>query len=126
MTKEQKMETTAVIGASPIQDRDANKAMRLLADHNHRVIPVAPRYETIEGRKVYPSLAQISETIDTVTLYVGPARQAAVIREIIQTAPRRVIFNPGTENPEAYAPLKAAGIEVVEACTLVLLKTNQY
>jgi predicted CoA-binding protein len=126
MTKEQKMETTAVIGASPIQDRYANKAMRLLADHNHRVIPVAPKHETIEGRKVYPSLAQIPETIDTVTLYVGPARQAAVIQEIIQTAPRRVIFNPGTENPEAYAPLKAAGIEVVEACTLVLLKTNQY
>ena len=120
------MENVAVIGASPREDRYANKAMRMLADHDHTPIPVAPKYETIEGRKVYPSLAQIPEKIDTVTLYVGPARQEEIIKEIIQTAPGRVIFNPGTENPEAYAPLRAAGIEVVEACTLVLLKTNQY
>lgn len=120
------METVAVIGASPNQDRYANKAIRLLVDHGHTVIPVAPRYETIEGRKVYPSLAQISGKIDTVTLYVGPARQDGIIQEIIQTAPRRVIFNPDTENPTAYDKLKAAGIEVIEACTLVLLKTNQY
>jgi hypothetical protein len=126
MTKERKMETVAVIGASPNQDRYANKAMRLLADHDHTPIPVAPKHETIEGRKVYPSLADISEKIDTVTLYLGPARQEEVIKQIIQAAPRRVIFNPDTENPGAYAPLKAAGIEVIEACTLVLLKTNQY
>ena len=126
MTKERKMETVAVIGASPNQDRYANKAMRLLADHDHTPIPVAPKHETIEGRKVYPSLADIPDRIDTVTLYLGPARQKEVIKQIIQAAPRRVIFNPDTENPGAYTQLKAAGIEVVEACTLVLLKTNQY
>jgi predicted CoA-binding protein len=126
MPKEKRMKTTAVIGASPLQDRYANKAMRLLADHGHTVIPVAPRYDTLEGRKVYPCLTQIPEKIDTVTLYVGPARQETMIEEIIQTAPGRVIFNPGTENPAAYDKLKAAGIEVLEACTLVLLKTNQY
>ena len=126
MTKERKMETVAVIGASPRQDRYANKAMRLLADHDHTPIPVVPKHKTIEGRKVYPRLAEIPEKIDTVTLYVGPARQEKIIKEIIQTTPGRVIFNPGTENPKAYAPLRAAGIEVVEACTLVLLKTNQY
>ena len=120
------METVAVIGASPNQDRYANKAMRLLAGHGHTPVPVAPTHETIEGRKVYPSLAEVPEKIDTVTLYVAPARQSDIIEQIIQAAPRRVIFNPNTENPGAYAQLKAVGIEVTEACTLVLLKTNQY
>ncbi len=59
-------------------------------------------------------------------MYVGPARQEGIIGDIVKLAPRRVIFNPDTENKEVYKQLKQAGIEVVEACTLVLLKTNQY
>jgi hypothetical protein len=59
-------------------------------------------------------------------MYVSPARQDAIIKDIIKLTPRRVIFNPDTENKAAYGPLKQAGIEVIEACTLVLLKTNQY
>ncbi len=120
------METVAVIGASPSQERYANKAMRLLSANGHNPIPVAPKHETIEGKQVYSSLAEVPVKIDTVTLYVGPARQEKIIQEIIQAAPRRVIFNPNTENPSAYAQLKAADIQVTEACTLVLLKTNQY
>ena len=68
----------------------------------------------------------IPEKIDTVTLYVGAAKQDAIIKDIVELAPRRVVFNPNTENKVAYDQLKTAGIEVVEACTLVLLKTNQY
>ncbi len=120
------MENVAVIGASPREDRYANKAMRLLSGNGHNPIPVAPKHETIEGKQVYPSLAEVPDKIDTVTIYVGPSRQDDIIRDIIQASPRRVIFNPDTENPGAYAQLKAAGIEVTEACTLVLLKTNQY
>jgi predicted CoA-binding protein len=120
------MENVAIIGASPLEDRFSNKAMRLLAAHNHNPIPVAPKHETIEGKKVYHSLADVPDKIDTVTMYVGPSRQEKIIQEIIQAAPRRVIFNPDTENKPAYEQLKAAGIEVKEACTLVLLKTNQY
>ena len=120
------METVAVIGASPLKERYANKAMQLLSANGHNPIPVAPKHETIEGRQVYRSLAEIPGKIDTVTLYVAPARQGDIIKEIIQAAPRRVIFNPDTENPSAYARIKAAGIDVTEACTLVLLKTNQY
>jgi hypothetical protein len=124
--QEKKMETVAVIGASPLEDRYANKAMRLLTANGHIPIPVAPKHDTIEGKKVYHTLTEVPEKIDTVTLYVGPARQEEVIKQIIQAGPRRVIFNPGTENPEAYPQLKAAGIDVTIACTLVLLKTNQY
>ena len=120
------MENVAVIGASPLEDRYANKAMRLLSANGHNPIPVAPKHETIEGKQVYQSLADVPGKIDTVTMYVGPARQEEIIRDIIQASPQRVIFNPDTENPPAYAKLKAAGIQVTEACTLVLLKTNQY
>jgi predicted CoA-binding protein len=126
MTKERKMENVAVIGASPSKDRYSNKAMRLLSANGHNPIPVAPKHETIEGKQVYSSLAEVPDKIDTVTLYVAPARQENIIKEIIQAAPQRVIFNPDTENPQVYDQLKTAGIKVTEACTLVLLNTNQY
>lgn len=120
------MENVAVIGASPREDRYSNKAMRMLAEYRHNPIPVAPGYDEIEGKKVYQRLQDIPEKIDTVTLYLGPARQEDVIQDIIRLAPKRVIFNPDTENKEAAEQLQKAGIKVVEACTLVLLRTNQY
>lgn len=120
------MENVAVIGASRKPERYSNKAIRMLAEYGHNAIPVAPADTEIEGRKAYPKLADIPETIDTVTMYVGPARQTDLIAEIIALAPRRVIFNPGTENPEAYPRLEAAGIETIEACTLVLLRSHQF
>lgn len=120
------MENVAVIGASPKPDRYSNKAIRLLAEYHHNPIPVAPKHEEIEGKKVFASLEEIPEKIDTVTIYLGPARQNAIIQEIINVAPKRVIFNPDTENKAVYGQLEQAGIKVVEACTLVLLRTNQY
>lgn len=120
------MENVAVIGASPKEDRYSNKAIRLLTQYHHNPVPVAPKYEKIEGKKVYQHLEDIPEKIDTVTLYLGPARQEDILKDIVKLAPKRVIFNPGTENKPAYEPLKKAGIEVIEACTLVLLKTNQF
>ncbi len=120
------MENVAVIGASPKPDRYSNKAIRLLKEYRHNPVPVAPKHEEIEGEKVYRKLEDIPEKIDTVTLYLSPPRQEAIIRDIIKLSPRRVIFNPDTENKGVYDQLKKAGIEVVEACTLVLLRTNQY
>ncbi|MFH2093879.1 MAG: CoA-binding protein [Pseudomonadota bacterium] len=120
------METVAVIGASPKPDRYSNKAIRMLIEYGHTPIPVAPKYETIEELPVYQSLDQIPEKVDTITIYLGPARQESIVRDIIALAPKRVIFNPDTENPAARAQLESAGITVVEACTLVLLKTNQF
>lgn len=121
------MENVAVIGASPKEDRYSNKAIRLLAEYNHNPIPVAPKHKIIEGRKVYQGLDEIKENLDTVTLYLGPKRQnEELVQQIIKATPKRVIFNPDTENKGTADKLKAAGIEVVEACTLVMLKTNQY
>lgn len=120
------MEKVAVIGASPKKDRYSNKAVNMLGDYGHTPIPIAPKHETIEGLKVYRSLYDLPEKPDTVTLYLGPARQDQVIDDIISIKPNRVIFNPDTENINAKEKLTSAGIDVVEACTLVLLRTNQF
>nr|WP_320191082.1 CoA-binding protein [uncultured Desulfobacter sp.] len=123
---EEKKETVAVVGASPLKDRYSNKAQAMLEEYGHTPVPVAPKHETIEGKTVYHALSDIPQPIDTVTMYLGPARQDKVIEQILNIKPRRVIFNPGTENPQAYERLKSAEIKVQEACTLVLLKTDQY
>lgn len=120
------MEKVAVIGASPKKDRYSNKAIKMLSAYHHTPIPVAPNHKTIEGLEVHETLKSITEDLDTITMYLGPARQKNVIKDIIDKAPKRVIFNPGTENPEAKEKLEANNIQVVEACTLVMLKTNQY
>jgi len=120
------METIAVVGVSPLEERYSNKTIKMLEQYGHTPIPVAPKHDTIEGKKVFHNLGDIKETIHTVTMYVGVAHQEKIIEDIIQMKPKRVIFNPNTENPEVYEKLKAKGIAVQEACTLVLLKTNQY
>lgn len=120
------MENVAVVGASPKADRYSHKALILLAECGYNPIPVAPAKQEILGRKVYPALAAVPERIDTVTMYVGPAHQSTVLDDMVRTKPRRVIFNPGSENPGEYERLKAAGIEVLEACTLILLRTKQF
>ncbi len=120
------METVAVVGASPLKDRYSNKAINLLEEYGHTPVPVAPKHTEIEGKTVYTGLPEIPEEIDTVTMYVGVPRQKKIIEEILRVKPKRVIFNPETENPKVYDQLKSAGIRVQEACTLVLLKTSQY
>ena len=83
-------------------------------------------HSEIEGLPATQSLAEIKEPVDTPTLYVGPQRLTPLISDILRLAPRRVIFNPGTESPEAAAALDRAGITHLEACTLVLLQTGQF
>jgi len=120
------MENVAVIGASPKTDRYSNQCMRSLQEHGHNPIPVALARKEILGRAVYPNLASIPCGIDTITLYVRPSLQTSVLDEAVRIKPNRIIFNPGTENPGEYQRLRNAGIEVVEACTLVMLSTNQF
>lgn len=120
------MENVVVIGASKNEERYSNKAMKMLMEYGHNPIPVAPATERVLDRKAYGTPAEVSGPIDTVSMYVGPARQGAMLDEIIRLEPRRVIFNPGTENPAEYHRFEAASIEVIEACTLVLLRTGQF
>lgn len=100
--------------------------MQMLTDKGHQAIPISPTGTVVLGQAGYKALPEVPQTIDTVTMYLRPERQTEVIADIIQTGPKRVIFNPGTENPSAYERLEAAGIGVQEACTLVLLSTGQF
>ena len=115
-----------VIGATPKPDRYAFMAMQRLQQHGYRAIPVNPAFEEILGERCHASIADVKEPIDTVTMYVGAARSTPLTQEIVGAKPRRIVFNPGAENPELSAAARAAGIEVVEGCTLVMLGAGTF
>jgi uncharacterized protein len=122
---------TAVLGASPKADRYAHMALTRLKNAGHRVIPVNPAYSEIEGIPCVDDVAQAaksagSDGLHTLTVYIGPARIGNHIPDIIEAAPKRVVFNPGTESESAQKALDEAGIPWIEACTLVLLSSGQY
>lgn len=121
---------TLVLGASENVERYSNKAINMLLNHQHTVYAVGARVGNVNSVPIFTSihdaLLNSNEHIDTVTLYLNPKRQDDFQNEIINLKPRRVIFNPGTENPSFYPKLMENGIEYIEACTLVLLATGQY
>lgn len=118
--------TVAILGASDNEERYAFKAQTRLMDHGYRVIPVAPSGKTVLGVQSLKSLSDIQEPVDTVTLYVGPKNLAPQLDALLTLKPRRVIFNPGTEDADIEKALQDAGIHTVEACTLVLLSIEQF
>jgi predicted CoA-binding protein len=119
------MKKTLVIGASEKPDRYSNKAIRALVSHGHEVVAIGLREGQVAGVS-FNAEKKAFENINTVTLYVGPQNQHEYYQYILNLKPKRVIFNPGTENPEFFGQLKAAGIYPENACTLVLLATGQY
>jgi predicted CoA-binding protein len=120
------METVAVLGASPKPERYSHKAVQLLKTHNYRVIPVNPAGKDVDEETSVKSLGEIQEPLDTITVYVNPRRGEGLIDEIVAAHPRRVILNPGTESEEMEKILQNNDIEVIRACTLVLLNTGQF
>ncbi|MGH8095423.1 MAG: CoA-binding protein [Chthoniobacterales bacterium] len=116
----------AVLGASPSPERYSNQAIRLLRRFDYRPIPVNPAYEEIEDLSCFPNLAAISQPLHTITIYLSPVRSAPLIDEILAANPQRIIMNPGAENEDLAAAASGAGIEVVEGCTLVMLKTGLF
>jgi len=119
------MLNTLIIGASNKPQRYAYKALDLLQKNHHKVFAIGRRHMTVNGIEVHTDQPDFKE-IHTVTLYLNPKNQQDYYDYIIKLNPKRVIFNPGTENPEFYPKLKANNIKIEEACTLVLLSTNQY
>lgn len=116
---------TLVIGASANPERYSYLATERLAKYGHPVIALGSKAGNIRGTEIQTT-PQAFEDIDTVTLYLNPVNQQAYYDYIISLHPKRVIFNPGTEN-EAFAELLHANhIPSMEACTLVLLSTGQY
>jgi len=122
----QQKQRIAVVGASPKRERYSNRAVRSLIQHGHEVIPIHPAVSSIEGLLVVPHLADLAGHIDTLTVYVSPGVSSKLAAHIVSLHPDRVIFNPGAENPDLQAMLEAKGIHTENACTLVLLNTNQF
>lgn len=115
-----------ILGASPKSERYSWQAFQLLEKYGYEPIPVHPAHDTIGGRKVYHSLEDVEADIDTVTLYVNPSVVEEQTPNIIKLHPRRVIMNPGSEHLLSKKKMEEAGIEVLIACSLVLLKTGQF
>lgn len=119
-------EAVAILGASSKPDRYSFKAFKLLKQQGYTLYPVSPNLQSIEDTEVYDDLSQILQPIDTLTMYVGPAISTALKDKIIKLKPRRIIFNPGSENPEIEADLESAGIKIVHDCTLVMLNSRRF
>jgi len=116
----------AVLGASVKPERYSNQAVSRLIAKDHTVFPVNPNLSEIYGTRVYPSLTQVPEPIDTVTVYLGPEKSSSLEKELLRVNPRRIIFNPGAENQELMVGLENSGIECIQGCTLALLSTGQF
>lgn len=118
---------TVIIGATDNPSRYAYLAAENLQARHYEFVPVGIKKGNVLGQPILDlSTRPAIPDVDTVTLYVGPRNQAEWYDYILSLAPKRIIFNPGTENPEFQQMAAAAGLEVTEACTLVMLRTGQY
>jgi uncharacterized protein len=120
-----KNKKTLVLGASTNPARYSYMAINRLLNYSHSVVAVGLKEGDVNGVKIQTKQIPFTN-IDTVTLYLNPLRQKEYYNYIISLGPERVIFNPGTENPEFYQLLRQNNIKIEAACTLVMLATNQY
>ncbi|SMO62419.1 CoA-binding protein [Solitalea koreensis] len=116
---------TLVLGASINPERYSYKAIHRLVQHGHPVVAIGMSSGEVAGIHI-EQVNHIYKDIDTITLYVGPLNQPFFYNYIIDTKPKRIIFNPGTENQELLKLAVENGIETELACTLVLLSVNNY
>ncbi len=121
----QKNMKVLVLGASPNPTRFSHKAVSLLKKYGHEPIPIGIRTGKIKEIEIIKGKPQLYD-IHTITLYLRPERQKQYYDYILSLSPKRVIFNPGTENPELKQLLELQGIETVEQCTLVMLHSELF
>lgn len=122
-----KQQKVAILGASENPERYSYKAFKMLGEYGHTPLLVHPSLEKVEGVNVTHKLSDFPRgSIDTLTLYVNPKILEGYVDDIIALKPQRVIFNPGTESTTIEQKLENAGIETLEACTLVMLRTKQF
>jgi len=118
---------TVVLGANTNPEKYAYKAVEFLQSINQPIFPVGIRPGEVKGLDIEQDFSHLEDKeIHTVTLYVNPTNQTHWYQSILNLNPKRVIFNPGTENPEFEEMLEEKGIETVEACTLVMVRTGQF
>lgn len=118
---------TVVLGASSNPTRYSHLAVQRLSAYGHEVLAIGSRAGQIGKVQIETDPAtSLEQDVDTVTLYLHPMRQKAYYDYLLQLSPKRIIFNPGTENMELVNLARNAGIEAEIACTLVMLSTGQY
>lgn len=115
-----------VLGASPKAERFSNQAVRLLKEHGYTVIPVHATAASIEDLPAVKDLHAIRDKVFTLSVYLGAERSGVLADAIIALRPARVVLNPGTESPALENNLKAHGIDVVQDCTLRMLREGRF
>jgi len=124
MTQDKK---TVVVGASPNPSRYAYRAAHMLTEYGHPMIPLSINRGQLAGDSLlHLHQKPFISDVDTLTLYIGPRHHAQWMDYLLSLSPRRIIFNPGTENPDFMSQAEEQGIEVLQACTLVMLQTGTY
>jgi len=119
------MKKTLVLGASPNPQRYAYKAIESLIKNGHEVIAIGKRKGEINGISIVQETIPIKD-VDTIAMYLSPENQKEYYSYILSLQPKRIIFNPGTENEELKNLAQSKGIEVIEWCVLVMLSSNNY
>lgn len=119
------MKKTLVLGASPDPARYSYVCVKMLRRFNHPVVAVGKEGGEIDHIKIDPGQPQVDD-IDTVTLYINKIRLPQLSEYIFSLKPKRIIFNPGTENADVMREAREKGIDVVQGCTLVMLSIGSY
>lgn len=119
------LKKTLVVGGSLKPQRFSNRAINMLTDYGHPVVSVGLREGEVAGVQIQTGKPAFND-IDTITMYIGPQNQEEFYGYLIGLKPKRIIFNPGSENPEFEKKAKEAGIEVVNFCTLIMLGDGSY
>ena len=118
---------TLIVGATTNPSRYAFVAARMFSERGLDFVPIGIKKGTVFGKDILDLRSKPElKDIDTITLYIGPSHQEEWIDYLIGLSPQRIIFNPGTENPEFFQQAQKAGIEVLPACNLVMLSTGQF
>ena len=121
------MKKTVIIGATTDPSRYAYLAARMLTNYNNEIVPIGIKKGEVFGTKILNIYDRPAvPDVDTITLYIGPQRQPEWYDYILSLKPKRIIFNPGTENDTLEKLAEEKGIETVQGCTLVMLRSNQY
>jgi predicted CoA-binding protein len=112
--------SVAILGASDKPERYSNMLIKRLRGKGHQVFPINPAFREIDGIPVYRSLAELPPGVDVLSVYMNASRTDAIADAILASGIPRVIFNPGAENPALAERLAAKGVQVEDACSLVL------
>ena len=121
------MKKTVIIGATTNPGRYAYLAARMLSEYNHEIVPVGIKEGAVFGKEILDIFERPPvDDVHTVTLYLGPKKQPDYYQYILGMKPKRIIFNPGTENDEFIRLAEKQGVEALEGCTLVMLRSGEF